>query len=58
VVVRRRSANGRAERSHRIDDEEFYRLLAGEVIDDAKLFNNKLHEWERFSTISPGPKAL
>jgi transposase InsO family protein len=40
--------NGKVERSHRIDDEEFYRLLAGEVIDDAKLFDAKLHEWERF----------
>jgi transposase InsO family protein len=25
--------NGKVERSHRIDDEEFYRLLAGEVIE-------------------------
>ena len=40
--------NGKVERSHRIDDEEFYRMLAGVVIDDAKLFNTKLLEWERF----------
>ena len=28
--------NGKVERSHRIDSEEFYRLLKGQVIDDAK----------------------
>lgn len=38
---------GKVERSHRIDDEEFYRMLAGVVIDDSKLFNAKLQEWER-----------
>ena len=36
------------ERSHRIDDEEFYRLLDGVVIDDAEVFNQKLQEWEDF----------
>jgi hypothetical protein len=36
--------NGKVERSHRIDDEEFYRMLAGEVIDDAQIFNSKRHE--------------
>jgi len=50
--------NGKVERSHRIDDEEFYRLLAGEVIDDAKLFNNKLHEWERFYNFARPHGAL
>ena len=40
--------NGKVERSHRIDAEEFYRLLDGTVIDDAKVFNNKLREWEDF----------
>ena len=40
--------NGKVERSHRIDAEEFYRLLDGVVIDDAKLFNDKLQEWEDF----------
>jgi transposase InsO family protein len=34
--------NGKVERSHRIDSEEFYRLLKGVVIDDAKVFNDKL----------------
>lgn len=38
--------NGKVERSHRIDSEEFYRLLEGEVIDDARLFENRLQEWE------------
>jgi transposase InsO family protein len=40
--------NGKVERSHRIDAEEFYRQLAGVVIDDTKLFNDKLQEWENF----------
>ena len=40
--------NGKVERSHRIDDEEFYRMLDGVVIDDAQVFNNKLQEWEDF----------
>jgi transposase InsO family protein len=29
--------NGKVERSHRIDSEEFYRLLHGQVIDDTRL---------------------
>jgi len=40
--------NGKVERSHRIDEEEFYRMLDGVVIDDTKLFNDKLQEWENF----------
>ena len=40
--------NGKVERSHRIDAEEFYRLLDGVVIDDTKLFSEKLQEWEDF----------
>jgi transposase InsO family protein len=40
--------NGKVERSHRIDAEEFYRMLDGVVIDDAKVFNDKLQEWENF----------
>jgi transposase InsO family protein len=40
--------NGKVERSHRIDAEEFYRMLDGVVIDDTKLFNDKLQEWEHF----------
>ena len=40
--------NGKVERSHRIDAEEFYRMLEGVVVDDAGVFNTKLHEWEDF----------
>jgi transposase InsO family protein len=44
--------NGKVERSHRIDAEEFYRLLDGVVIDDTGLFNDKLQEWEDFYNFS------
>jgi len=40
--------NGKVERSHRIDAEEFYQLLDGVVIDDTEIFNDKLREWENF----------
>ncbi len=40
--------NGKVERSHRIDAEEFYQLLDGVVIDDTAVFNDKLREWEDF----------
>lgn len=40
--------NGKVERSHRIDTEEFYRMLDGVVIDDTELFNTKLEERENF----------
>ena len=40
--------NGKVERSHRIDVEEFYRMLEGVLIDDAEGFNEKLQEWETF----------
>jgi transposase InsO family protein len=40
--------NGKVERSHRIDGDEFYRMLDGMVVDDTKLFNTKLQEWEHF----------
>mgnify|MGYP000187830388 CR=1 FL=1 len=40
--------NGKVERSHRIDAEEFYRMLEGVVIDDAQVFNDKLREWEDY----------
>ena len=39
--------NGKVERSHRIDDEEFYQILDQDgVSDDIHLFNEKLREWE------------
>ena len=40
--------NGKVERSHRIDQDEFYRMLEGVVIDDTALFNDRLQEWETF----------
>lgn len=40
--------NGKVERSHRIDAEEFYRLLDGQLIDDTDLFNQRLTEWENY----------
>jgi transposase InsO family protein len=40
--------NGKVERSHRIDAEEFYRQLKGVIIDDAELFNDKLAEWQDY----------
>jgi transposase InsO family protein len=40
--------NGKVERTHRIDAEEFYRMLDGVVVDDSKLFTTKLQEWEDF----------
>lgn len=40
--------NGKVERSHRIDNEEFYRMLQGVLIDDTELFNDRLQEWEDF----------
>jgi transposase InsO family protein len=50
-VVLRHAAEDLAalrERSHRIDAEEFYRMLKGVVVDDSKLFTTKLQEWEDF----------
>ena len=39
--------NGKVERSHRVDDQEFYQPLDQEGIsDDIHLFNEKLREWE------------
>jgi hypothetical protein len=40
--------NGKVERSHRIDGEEFYRQLKGVVIHDTQLFNDKLQEWQDY----------
>jgi len=40
--------NGKVERSHWIDEEEFYRMLQGVIIDSSGLFNEKLQEWENF----------
>jgi transposase InsO family protein len=41
--------NGKVERSHRVDDQEFYQLLdKGGISDDIHLFNEKLREWEDY----------
>ena len=53
-----RPANGKVERSHRIDEEEFYRMLEGIVIDDTELFNDKLQEWENFYNFNRPHGAL
>src|SRR5678815_869468 len=51
VYVRPRTPhlNGKVERSHRVDDQEFYQLLDQDgVSDDIHLFNEKLREWEDY----------
>jgi len=41
--------NGKVERSHRVDDQEFYQMLDRDgVSDDIRLFNEKLREWEDY----------
>jgi transposase InsO family protein len=50
--------NGKVERSHRIDAEEFYRMLDGVVIDDARVFNERLREWEDFYNFNRPHGAL
>lgn len=51
VYIRPRTPhlNGKVERSHRVDDQEFYQMLdqAG-ISDDIHLFNEKLREWEEY----------
>jgi len=51
VYIRPRTPhlNGKVERSHRIDAQEFYQLLdQNGVADDIHLFNEKLREWEDY----------
>jgi transposase InsO family protein len=51
VYIRPRTPRltGKVERSHRVDDEEFYQLLDQDgVSDDIHLFNEKLREWEDY----------
>ena len=41
--------NGKVERSHRVDEEEFYQLLdKNGIAEDIHLFNDKLREWEDY----------
>jgi transposase InsO family protein len=51
VYIRPRTPrlNGKVERSHRVDNQEFYQLLDKDgVTDDIHLFNDKLREWENY----------
>lgn len=51
VYIRPRTPrlNGKVERSHRVDNQEFYQLLDKDGIsDDIHLFNDKLREWENY----------
>jgi len=51
VYIRPRTPrlNGKVERSHRVDAQEFYQLLdQGGISDDIHLFNEKLREWEDY----------
>ena len=51
VYIRPRTPrlNGKVERSHRADDQEFYQLLDKKgITDDIRLFNAKLREWEDY----------
>ncbi len=51
VYIRPRTPrlNGKVERSHRINDEEFYQMLDQDGIsDDIVLFNEKVREWENY----------
>ena len=51
--------NGKVERSHRVDDQEFYQLLdQGGISDDIHLFNEKLREWEDYYNHHPPHGAL
>jgi transposase InsO family protein len=51
VYIRPRTPhlNGKVERSHRVDDQEFYQLLDRDgITEDIHLFNEKLREWEDY----------
>jgi transposase InsO family protein len=51
VYIRPRTPhlNGKVERSHRVDDQEFYQLLDKDgITDDIHLFNEKLRQWEDY----------
>lgn len=51
VYIRPRTPrlNGKVERSHRVDDQEFYQLLNQDgSTDDIHLLNAKLREWEDY----------
>jgi len=61
VYIRPRTPrlNGKVERSHRIDAQEFYQLLdKNGVSDDIHLFNKKLRDWENFYNFNRPHGAL
>ncbi len=61
VYIRPRTPrlNGKVERSHRVDDQEFYQLLDKDgVSDDIHLFNEKLREWENYYNYDRPHSAL
>ena len=43
--------NGKVERSHRIDADEFYKLLEGVVVDDTGPVAERLQEGENFYSV-------
>jgi len=46
--------NGKVERSHRVDDQEFYQLLDKDgITDNIQLVNEKLREWEDYYQLPP-----
>ena len=50
--------NGKVERSHRVDEQEFYQLLDKDgIADDIHLFNDKLREWEELLQLPPAPRS-
>ena len=61
VYIRPRSPhlNGKVERSHRVDDQEFYQLLDKDGIsDNIVLFNDKVREWEDYYNFHRPHSAL
>ena len=51
--------NGKVERSHRIDNQEFYQLLdKNGISDNIQLYNNKLREWEDYYNFNRPHGAL
>lgn len=51
VYIRPRTPhlNGKVERSHRVDDQEFYQLLDNAAVSESiELFNDKLRAWEDY----------
>ena len=52
-IISKPHLNGKVERSHRVDDQEFYQLLDKDgITDDIHLFNEKLRECGQFGCVS------